>query len=78
MSFQTTTPMLPAAEPIGWSRGSARPARGEGEVLFIASGRKLAQVREAAERLHRDGVGSRILNVTSYELAGLGRFRERS
>jgi pyruvate dehydrogenase E1 component len=47
----------------------AREARaGAGEVLFIASGRKLAQAREAARQLHaEDGVGSRILNVTSYE-----------
>ena len=47
----------------------AREARaGAGEVTFIASGRKLAQAREAAKRLHdEDGVGSRILNVTSYE-----------
>ena len=39
-----------------------------GQVLFVASGRKLTEVREAAARLHQeDGVGSRILNVTSYE-----------
>ena len=46
-----------------------RDARGgQGEVLFVASGRKLAQVREAAKRIHdEEGVGSRILNVTSYE-----------
>lgn len=37
------------------------------EVLFVASGRKLKEVREAAAVLAREGVGSRILNVTSYE-----------
>ena len=41
---------------------------GSGEVIFIASGRKVAQAREAAAHLHEHkGVGSRILNVTSYE-----------
>ena len=42
---------------------------GEDTVVFVASGRKLAQVREAAAILHSaHGVGSRILNVTSYEM----------
>lgn len=37
-------------------------------VVLIGSGRKLAQLRVAAERLDTEhGVGSRILNVTSYE-----------
>jgi pyruvate dehydrogenase complex dehydrogenase (E1) component len=37
-------------------------------VLFVASGRKLSEAREAARRLlDEDGIGSRILNVTSYE-----------
>jgi len=40
---------------------------GAGKVLFVASGRKLKEVREAARWLHADGIGSRILNVTSYE-----------
>jgi len=37
------------------------------EVLFVASGRKLKEVREAAAILEREGIGSRVLNVTSYE-----------
>lgn len=37
-------------------------------VLFVASGRKLREVRLAADKLAQShGVGSRILNVTSYE-----------
>ncbi len=45
------------------------PAAGMPGVLWVASGRKLGQVREAAARLHAEhGVGSRILNVTSYEV----------
>jgi len=46
-----------------------RKPRGAAErVVFVASGRKLREVRRAAARLHaEDGVGSRILNVTSYE-----------
>lgn len=43
------------------------PSRGQGTVLFVASGRKVADVRTAAAILHREGIGSRILNVTSYE-----------
>lgn len=44
------------------------PRRGQPTVLFVASGRKLGEVREAAKILRQeDGVGSRILNVTSYE-----------
>ncbi len=44
------------------------PAPGAGTVIFVASGRKLDDVRRAAALLHaEDGVGSRILNVTSYE-----------
>ena len=43
-------------------------APGRAAVVFVASGRKLAQVRAAAALLaEEDGVGSRILNVTSYE-----------
>jgi len=37
------------------------------KVLFVASGRKLKEVREAAKLLQVEGIGSRILNVTSYE-----------
>jgi pyruvate dehydrogenase E1 component len=37
------------------------------QVRFVASGRKLKEVREAAALLHAEGIGSRILNVTSYE-----------
>jgi pyruvate dehydrogenase E1 component len=38
-------------------------------VLFVASGRKLREVRLAAATLADDhGIGSRILNVTSYEV----------
>ncbi|MGM0575818.1 MAG: hypothetical protein ACQEXJ_08835 [Myxococcota bacterium] len=45
-----------------------RPAPGAPCVRFVASGRKLAQAREAARILaEEDGVGSRILNVTSWE-----------
>ncbi len=45
------------------------PAPGRPRVLFVASGRKLAEVRRAAARLHaEEGIGSRILNVTSYEM----------
>lgn len=46
-----------------------RASRGGAErVVFVASGRKLREVRRAAARLHvEDGVGSRVLNVTSYE-----------
>ena len=40
---------------------------GARKVLFVASGRKLGEVREAARTLHAEGIGSRILNVTSYE-----------
>jgi pyruvate dehydrogenase E1 component len=41
---------------------------GKGTVLLVSSGRKLREVREAAALLQRDhGVGSRILNVTSFE-----------
>lgn len=40
---------------------------GRGQVLLVASGRKLEQVREAASILADRGIGSRILNVTSYE-----------
>ncbi|MFO0746314.1 MAG: hypothetical protein U1F43_11655 [Myxococcota bacterium] len=36
-------------------------------VLLVASGRKLEQVRQAARILAERGIGSRILNVTSYE-----------
>jgi pyruvate dehydrogenase E1 component len=44
------------------------PAPGKPTVVLVASGRKLAEAREAAQVLHaEDGVGSRILNVTSYE-----------
>jgi pyruvate dehydrogenase E1 component len=43
------------------------PAPHGPEVRFVASGRKLKEVREAAALLHADGIGSRILNVTSYE-----------
>jgi len=38
-----------------------------GEVLLVASGRKLKEVRQAAAELATAGIGSRILNVTSYE-----------
>jgi len=44
------------------------PATRQPRVIFVASGRKLAQVREAGRRLQEEhGIGSRILNVTSYE-----------
>jgi pyruvate dehydrogenase E1 component len=43
-------------------------AAGQGTVLLVSSGRKLREVREAATLLQRDhGIGSRILNVTSFE-----------
>lgn len=42
-------------------------APGKATVLLVGSGRKLREVREAAKTLHAEGVGSRILNVTSYE-----------
>ena len=45
------------------------PKQGQPHVIFVASGRKLDQVRHAAQRLSQDhGIGSRILNVTSYEV----------
>ena len=45
------------------------PRPGKARVLFVASGRKLAEARAAAAQiLAEDGVGSRILNVTSYEV----------
>src|SRR5690606_11013407 len=44
------------------------PVSGRGQVIFVASGRKVADAQRAAAILRReDGVGSRILNVTSYE-----------
>lgn len=44
------------------------PAPGKGTVLFVSAGRKLREVREAAAGLREaHGVGSRILNVTSFE-----------
>lgn len=39
-----------------------------GTVLLVASGRKLREVRLAAAELAKAGIGSRILNVTSYEM----------
>jgi len=42
------------------------PTAGE-VVLFVAAGRKVADCRKAAAILHERGIGSRILNVTSYE-----------
>ncbi len=53
-----------------WLLGEDRyaPQPGRETVLFAASGRKLACARRAAARLHaEDGVGCRILNVTSWE-----------
>ncbi len=45
-----------------------KPAQGRGSVVLMASGRMLRQTREAAAILaSEDGVGVRILNVTSYE-----------
>ena len=45
-----------------------KPAPGKGRVLLVSSGRKLREVREAAARLLAEhGVGSKILNVTSFE-----------
>jgi pyruvate dehydrogenase E1 component len=45
-----------------------RRASGGLNVIFVASGRKLREVRMAAALLSQDhGIGSRILNVTSYE-----------
>lgn len=45
-----------------------RRAPGLPTVLFVASGRKLREVRRAAARLREEhAIGSRILNVTSYE-----------
>lgn len=45
-----------------------KPALGHATVVFVASGRKVADARTAAKRLHdEDGVGSRILVVTSWE-----------
>jgi len=44
-----------------------KAAPGQGTVLFVASGRKVADARTAAAILHEEGIGSRILNVTSYE-----------
>lgn len=44
------------------------PEPGRPTVLFAASGRKVACARRAAARLHaEDGVGCRVLNVTSWE-----------
>ncbi len=44
------------------------PRPGKGRVLFVSAGRKLREVREAAAQLlSTHGVGSRILNVTSFE-----------
>ena len=44
------------------------PTAGAERVIFIASGRKVADCQTAAARLlSEDGVGSAILNVTSYE-----------
>jgi pyruvate dehydrogenase E1 component len=52
---------------VGEDKRESKVANGA-NVIFVASGRKLAQVRQAAARLHEeDGYGSRILNVTSYE-----------
>lgn len=39
-----------------------------GRVLLVGAGRKLQQIREAAAILAERGIGSRILNVTSYEV----------
>lgn len=52
-----------------WLVGEDRrePSAGESTVVFVASGRMLAAARQAAARLHQRGIGSRILNVTSYE-----------
>lgn len=53
-----------------WLIGEDERAPGpSGErVLFVAAGRKLREVRLAAARLQAEhGVGSRVLNVTSYE-----------
>ncbi len=53
-----------------WLEGADdRPAvGGKRTVVFVASGRKLREVRLAAAGLQADhGIGSRILNVTSYE-----------
>ncbi|MEZ4265806.1 MAG: 1-deoxy-D-xylulose-5-phosphate synthase N-terminal domain-containing protein [Myxococcota bacterium] len=52
-----------------WLVGQDDRRRREGpNVLFIASGRKLREVRMAAAQLDDGhGIGSRILNVTSYE-----------
>ncbi|MFT7582234.1 MAG: pyruvate dehydrogenase E1 component [Myxococcota bacterium] len=55
---------------IGEDERRSRGATGQADerVIFVASGRKLREVREAAATLLAvNGVGSRILNVTSFE-----------
>jgi pyruvate dehydrogenase E1 component len=52
-----------------WLVGADDRRRADGpNVVFVASGRKLREVRQAAQALlEQHGVGSRVLNVTSYE-----------
>lgn len=73
----TTVPLdQPAVLPADHAEAAVRGAywllgedvrEGAETVLLVASGRKLKDVREAAKLLHAEGIGSRILNVTSYE-----------
>lgn len=50
---------------IGEDEREAAP--GQGTVLLVGTGRKVHDLRVAARILHARGIGSRILNVTSYE-----------
>ncbi|MCO4745571.1 MAG: hypothetical protein KC912_12335 [Proteobacteria bacterium] len=51
-----------------WLIGEDERDGADGPVVFIASGRKVADARRAAAiLLEEHGIGSRILNVTSYE-----------
>ena len=50
-----------------WLVGEDVRKGSRGTVLLVASGRKLREVRLAAKHLENQDIGSRILNVTSYE-----------
>lgn len=72
----TTQPLEQAEVPEGHAAAAIRGGYwlvgederdGDRRVVLVASGRKLREVREAARRLAAQGIGSRILNVTSYE-----------
>ncbi len=67
----TTLPGDHAAQAVAgawWLLGEDERDGERGLIVLVASGRKLQQAREAARLLGEEhGVGSRILNVTSYE-----------